>query len=201
MATTLNVDDMKSKLVGGGARPNLFKVVPTWPSGVPHPTGDTASFMIKMASLPGSTIANIEVPFRGRKLQVAGDRTFDPWSITVINDNDFKIRNAFESWMRKMNDHVENTGEMDPARYYSTFTVIQLDKQGNDIRTYEIHGIFPTSLSPIELDYGAESTIEEFTVEFQVQYWTNDKSTPKVGGKTKDFAQQIKQRIGGRYGL
>ena len=189
--TTLNVDDMKAKLIGGGARPNLFKVVPTWPSRVSHPGGELTSFMIKMASLPASTVANIEVPFRGRKLQVAGDRTFDPWSITVINDNDFKIRNAFESCMGLLNDHVENTGEMNPSRYYSTFTVIQLDKKGNEIRTYEIHGIFPTSLSAIELDYGAESTIEEFTVEFQVQYWTNDKSTPKVGGKPAFKRQPI----------
>ena len=196
--TTLNVDDMKAQLIGGGSRPNLFKVQMSWPGGIgiSKPNNEKASFMCKMASLPGSTVANIEVPFRGRKLQVAGDRTFDPWSITVINDNDFKIRNAFESWMGLLNDHVENTGKMDPKHYYSTMAVIQLDKEGNEIREYEIHGVWPTSLSAIELDYGAESTIEEFTVEFQVQYWTNDKSTPKVGGKSKFEAPNLN-----RFGL
>ena len=188
MATTLNVDDMKAKLIGGGARPNLFKVLMTFPSrlGISKPNNELASFMCKMASLPASTVANIEVPFRGRKLQVAGDRTFDPWSITVINDNDFSIRNAFEQWMQGLNDHVENTGAMKPEDYYSTMTVIQVDKQGNDIREYTIHGVFPTALGAIELDYGAENTIEEFTVEFQVQYWTNKDSAPATGQKDFD---------------
>ena len=185
--TTLNVDDMKAKLIGGGARPNLFKVDINFPGGlsIERPNRELVSFMCKMASLPMSTMASIEVPFRGRKLMVAGDRTFDPWSITVINDNDFKIRNAFEQWMNGLNDHVENTGEMNPAAYYSTATVYQLDKQGNEIRDYEIHGIFPTSLSAIELDYGAENSIEEFTVEFQVQYWTQGKSAPATGNRPK----------------
>jgi len=191
MATTLNVDDMKAKLIGGGARPNLFKVDINFPGGlsIERPNRELVSFMCKMASLPMSTMATIEVPFRGRKLQVAGDRTFDPWSITVINDNDFKIRNAFEQWMNGLNDHVENTGAMTPADYYSTATVTQLDKQGAEIRAYEIHGIFPTSLSAIELDYGAESTIEEFTVEFQVQYWTSDKSAPATGRKANTVSR------------
>ena len=185
MATTLNVDDMKSKLIGGGARPNLFKVAITnWPMAT-NPGNELFSFMCKMASLPVSTMASIEVPFRGRKLMVAGDRTFDPWSITVINDNDFKIRNAFEEWMNGLNDHVENTGAMNPSDYDATMRVIQLDKQGNDIREYQIHGVFPTSLSAMELDYGAESTIGEFTVEFQVQYWTQDNSAPATGSVGK----------------
>jgi hypothetical protein len=187
MATTLNIDDMKAKLQGGGARPNLFKVQMSWPKGVAidAPNSELASFMCKMASLPASTVANIEVPFRGRKLQVAGDRTFDPWSITVINDNDFSIRNAFEQWMNGLNDHVENTGILNPKDYYSTMNVIQLDKQGDEIREYEIHGVFPTSLSAIELDYGSENTIEEFTVEFQVQYWTNKDSAASTGNRKR----------------
>ena len=178
----LGVDDMKAKLIGGGARPNLFKVTMAFPSYVTANV-ELASYMCKASSMPASIIASIEVPFRGRQLKVAGDRTFDPWSVTVINDTDFNVRNSFEQWMNGLNDHVENTGEMNPADYYSTATVTQLDKQGAEIRAYEIHGIFPTSLSAIELDYGAESTIEEFTVEFQVQYWApstknNTSTTP-----------------------
>jgi hypothetical protein len=129
--------------------------------------------MIKMASLPSSTIANIEVPFRGRKLQVAGDRTFDPWSITVINDNDFDVRHAFEQWMNGINSNAGNTGAISPASYMAQMYVQQLDKKGKPIRTYTMHEVFPTSLSAIELDYGAENTIEEFTVEFQVNWWTH----------------------------
>jgi len=152
--------------------------------------------MCKMASLPASTVANIEVPFRGRKLQVAGDRTFDPWSITVINDNDFSIRNAFEEWMNGLNDHVENTGAMKPSDYYGSMDVHQLDKQGNRIRSYTIHGVWPTSLSAMELDYGAESTIGEFTVEFQVQYWTNSDSAAATGSKPKIKPGASRPRVG-----
>ncbi len=187
MANTLNVDDMKSRLIGGGSRPNLFKVFVGWPKAVrvKRPNLETTSLMCKMASLPSSTIANIEVPFRGRKLQVAGDRTFDPWSVTFINDNDFSIRNAFEQWMNGLNDHVENTGAMNPSDYDATMRVIQLDKQGNDVREYQIQGVWPTSLSAMELDYGAESTIGEFTVEFQVMYWTTDGSAAATGSVPK----------------
>ena len=185
---------MKAKLVGGGARPNLFFVQLGFPTslGITSPGSDEdVSFMVKMASLPGSTVANIEVPFRGRKLQVAGDRTFDPWSITVINDNDFKIRNSFEQWMNAINDHVTNTGALEPASYMAEMRVTQLDKKGDPQREYVIHNAFPTALGAIELDYGAESTIEEFTVEFQIMHWTS------VGAPGNDGGANIAGLLGG----
>ena len=172
----LGVDDMKAKLVGGGARPNLFKVTMAFPSYV---TADVslASYMCKAASLPASTIANIEVPFRGRKLQIAGDRSFEPWSVTVINDTDFNVRNSFEQWMNGINQHEENTGLTQPSSYMADMVVEQLDKDGSVKKYYDIRGCFPTNLGAIELSYETGDTIEEFEVELQVQYWESNKTT------------------------
>ena len=172
----LGVDDMKAKLVGGGARPNLFKVTMGFPSYV---TADVslASYMCKAASMPASTIAAIPVPFRGRNLQIAGDRTFEPWNITVINDTDYNVRNSFEQWMNGINQHKENTGLTQPSSYMADMVVEQLDKDGTVKKTYNIRGTFPTSLGAIEVDYSSENVIEEFTVELQVQYWESNKTT------------------------
>ena len=172
----LGVDDMKAKLVGGGARPNLFKVTMGFPSYV---TADVslASYMCKAASLPASTIAPIMVPFRGRQLQIAGDRTFEAWNITVINDTDFNVRNSFEQWMNGINQHELNTGLTQPSSYMADMIVEQLDKDGTVKKKYDIRGTFPTSLGAIELAYTDENTIEEFTVELQVQYWESNKTT------------------------
>ena len=172
----LGVDDMKAKLVGGGARPNLFKVTMGFPSYV---TADVslASYMCKAASLPASTIAPIPVPFRGRNLQIAGDRTFEPWNITVINDTDFNVRNSFEQWMNGINQHEENTGLTQPSSYMADMVVEQLDKVGTVKKKYDIRGTFPTSLGAIEVSYEQENVIEEFTVELQVQYWESNKTT------------------------
>jgi hypothetical protein len=172
----LGVDDMKAKLVGGGARPNLFKVTMGFPSYV---TADVslASYMCKAASMPASTIAPIMVPFRGRQLQIAGDRTFEAWNITVINDTDFNVRNSFEQWMNGINQHETNTGLTQPSSYMADMIVEQLDKDGTVKKKYDIRGTFPTSLGAIELAYTDENTIEEFTVELQVQYWESNKTT------------------------
>ena len=172
----LGVDDMKAKLVGGGARPNLFKVTMNFPSFV---TADTslASYMCKAASLPAGAIAAIEVPFRGRKLQIAGDRTFEPWNITVINDTDFNVRNSFEQWMNGINQHEANTGLTQPSSYMADMVVEQLDKDGSVKKYYDIRGTFPTSLGAIEVGYDQENVIEEFTVELQIQYWESNKTT------------------------
>ena len=172
----LGVDDMKAKLVGGGARPNLFKVTMNFPSYV---TADTslASYMCKAASFPASTIAPIPVPFRGRQLQIAGDRIFEPWTITVINDTDFNVRNSFEQWMNGINQHEENTGLTQPSSYMADMIVEQLDKDGTVKKKYDIRGTFPTTLGAIEVGYDQENVIEEFTVELQVQYWESNKTT------------------------
>lgn len=173
----MSLDTFKAKLRGGGARPNLFKVT------IPFPVatgGDTelTSFMVKGASLPSSVINPIEVPYRGRKLKVAGDRTFEPWTITVINDNDMGIRNAFERWMNLINRNVSNTSayvDGNSLNYYSDVYVDQLDRNQVAIPTksYEIIGAFPTNIGAIDLNYETNDTVEEFTVELNYQYWTS----------------------------
>ena len=172
----LGVDDFKAKLTGGGARPNLFKATLGFPGFVTADV-ENASFMVKAASLPSSVINPIMVPFRGRQLQIAGDRTFEPWTITVINDTNFDVRNSFEEWMNGINQHNANTGMTNPSDYMADMIISQLDKDGTDVKTYNIRGCFPTNLGPIELSYDTENTIEEFTVELQVQYWESDKTT------------------------
>ena len=169
----LGVDDFKSKLVGGGARANLFKVTLNYPSYV---SGDVelTSFMCKGAQLPASIIAPVPVLFRGRQLQLAGDRSFEPWSVTVINDSGMEVRNAMERWMNGMNSNVSNEGLSNPVDYMADAVVEQLDKGGNVTKKYDFRGVFPTNVAAIDLSYDNENAIEEFAVEFQIQYWESD---------------------------
>jgi hypothetical protein len=169
----LGVDDFKSKLRGGGARPNLFKTTVNFPG---YAGGDVelTSFLCKTAQLPASTMNVFEVPFRGRQLKMAGDRTFEPWSITIINDTDFSIRNAMERWMNGINAHQQNTGLSNPVDYQADLIIEQLDRDGSTLKTYNFRGCFPTSVSAIDVSYETVDAIEEFTVEFQIQYWESD---------------------------
>tara|TARA_B100000131_G_scaffold88797_1_gene85628 strand:+ start:1360 stop:1887 length:528 start_codon:yes stop_codon:yes gene_type:complete len=166
----LGVDDFKAKLRGGGARPNLFKATINFPG---YANGDVelTSFLCEAAQLPGSIMGTIIVPFRGRQLKMAGDRTFDVWTPTIINDTDFNVRNAMERWMNGMNAHSANTGLTNPVDYEADLTVDQIDKDGSTLKSYSFRGCFPTAIAPIDLSYGLENDIERFTVEFQVQYW------------------------------
>ena len=127
------ITDFKSKLTGGGARSNLFEVVLSFPNIAQADTNvlDKSRFLVKTAALPASNIAPLDVAFRGRVLKVAGDRTFDSWTITVINDTDFSIRSAFENWMNKINRLSDNTGNTDPAAYQADAFVYQLDRDGS----------------------------------------------------------------------
>ena len=179
------ISNFKSKLTGGGARANLFEVVLTFPD-VAQPDSavlDKARFLVKGANLPASNVAQIEVPFRGRVLKIAGDRTFDSWTVTVINDTDFAIRSAFERWSNTINRLSDNTGLTNPADYQSDAYVYQLDRDGSKLRSYRFYDTFPTQVGPIELSYDAQG-IQEFTVELQVQYWEAIKgSGPNAGGE------------------
>lgn len=169
----LGVDDFKAKLKGGGARANLFQATINFPA---YADGDAelTSFMCEAAQLPGSTMGFIEVPFRGRRLKLSGDRTFEPWTVTIINDTEMSIRNAMERWMNGMNSHSTNTGLANPLAYEADLKVDQLDKANEVIKTYNLRGAFPTAVSPIDLSYAAENEIERFTVEFQFQYWESN---------------------------
>ena len=177
------ISDFKSKLTGGGARANLFEVVLTFPDAA-QPAQDVldkSRFLVKGARLPASNIAQIEVPFRGRVLKIAGDRTFDSWTVTVINDTDFSIRSAFENWMNTIKKLDNNTGLVNPADYQADAYVYQLDRDGQDLRAYRFYDTFPTQVGPIELSYDAQG-IQEFTVELQVQYIEILKGDSPVSG-------------------
>ena len=169
----LGVDDFKSKLTGGGARSNMFKVTCNFPG---YAQGDVelTSFLCKGANLPASILNPVEVNFRGRKLQMAGDRTFEPWTVTIINDVDFSVRNAFERWSNGINQHADGRGLANPTEYMADMIVEQLNKNGDSVKRYDIRGTFPTNISEIELSYDNENQIEEFTVELQVQYWESN---------------------------
>ncbi len=167
------ISDFKSRLSGGGARPNLFEVELAFPDAVAieNDVLQKARFLVKAAALPASTIAPIDVPFRGRILKIAGDRTFETWTITVINDTDFSLRSAFEKWMNTINKMSDATGVVDPEAYQKDATVKQLDRDGSVLRSYKFWDIFPTNISTIDVSYETTDTIEEFTVEMQVQWW------------------------------
>ena len=179
------ITDFKSKLTGGGARPNLFEVVLNFPTAAKadSTTLDKARFLVKGANLPASNVTPVEVAFRGRTLRLAGDRTFESWTITVINDTDFAIRSAFEKWTNYMNRLSDATGTTDPALYQADAFVYQLNRDGSILRAYHFYDLFPTSVSAINLAYETEA-IQEFTVEMQVHWWEAIKgSSPAAGGE------------------
>jgi hypothetical protein len=199
MAGKHTLSDFKTALKGGGARPNLFQV--TIPGTIPgggFGNGEHFSILCKAAALPASNIAPIDVPFRGRIFKVAGDRTFDTWTITIINDEDFAIRKGMENWMRVIAQYADGSGATNPGGtndgYMRKAKVEQLGRSasstGNSASggglvvkaTYEFHDIFPTNISQIDLSYDTSDTIEEFTVEFQVQYWTPFASSGSTAG-------------------
>lgn len=169
----LGVDDFKAKLKGGGARANLFKATINFP-GYAAGNVELTSFMCRAAALPASTLNAIEVPFRGRQLKIAGDRTFETWTTTIINDTDFGTRDALERWMNGINSHTTNIGFTNPQTYQADLLVDQLDKDESVLKRYIFRGCFPTNISSIELSYDTQDAIEEFTCEFQVQYWESN---------------------------
>jgi len=178
------VTEFKSNLKQGGARSSLFNVEFQYPSGIsarPSPP-DQASFLVKTATIPASTVGSFDVFYHGKAIHVAGDRTFDTWDTTIINDEDFGIRNTLESWMAAISDHSLNTrdksvfatsgdqAEGDSAKYKSTLQVQQLSKAGEDLRTYIFKGAWPSALSTINLDWSS-SEIEEFTCTWMYDSW------------------------------
>ena len=184
MATRANqtISTFKSKLIGGGARPNLFEVeIAKFPDSVTGWSADDFKFMCKAAALPAQNIASIDVPFRGRTFKVAGDRTIDTWTVTIINDESFNLRRAFEEWTEQIAKLDNNLGSTQPASYMVNAIVYQLGRGETKSSTtnagtknavlskYKFIDIFPTNVSQIDLSYDSTDTIEEFTVEFQVQ--------------------------------
>ena len=173
-----NINDFKARLSGGGARANQFKVTMPFPgySAVGGETADLA-FLCSAAALPGSNVAVTPVNFRGRILNLTGDRTFNPWSITVMNDTDFKLYRAFERWMNGINNMTDNEGITNPADYQVDGFIDHLDRNGSTLKSYTYRGLFPTALASIALDYSTNDAIEKFDVTFQIQYFETDTTT------------------------
>ena len=175
MAITSNVSSFLTQ-VKQGVRPNMFQVDITFP-GTVEADQTLVSYMCKSAALPASNIGVIEVPFRGRTVKIAGDRTFDNWSATFINDKEMKSRSYFEKWLNEINTHKANTSNIqDPTVYGRSVVIKQLEKDnspaGDELRSYKLWYAFPISTSAIDLAYDSNDQIEEFSVEFQYSYWT-----------------------------
>ena len=210
-----SIDQFKAKVGADFARPNLFQVDLNFPSFVTGTTStgnsesataltEQGNLLVRAANLPSSQIGIVEVPFRGRVLKIAGDRTFEPWTITIQNDTGFVLRNAFEVWLQKIQAYNENyttwsagsnaDGNADKLNYFADMYVTQLARDARAdggggtgggatghkaIRKYKFVNAFPSNLAAIDLDFGNNDAIEEFTVELQVQYWEPvDISTP-----------------------
>ena len=198
------IQSFKSRVAGDFSRPNLFKCVVDFPTGV---TGkDEASklgeFTVRAANLPATQLGIVEVPYRGRVLKIAGDRTFEPWTITIMNDKNFVLRNAFESWAQGVQEYTQNvtTVVTDVNSYFKDMRVIQYDRFGdlkdsadaeaepNVLAEYRFYDTFPTNVAAIDLDYGSNDAISEFTVELQVQYWK-----PVYKGEKTEGGSQVKK--------
>jgi hypothetical protein len=181
---SFNVDTFRTAMKNDGARPNLFEVTLQFPSFVELGglAGSQSRFFVKTAQLPGTTIGAVTVPYFGREVKVAGNRIFADWTVSVLNDEDFAIRNAFERWHRGINGNVTNLRELgaistSPAAPGTSYAVdaevIQYAKiGGSPIKKYKFIGMFPNDISPIDLDWGANDTIEEYAITLSYQYWT-----------------------------
>ena len=177
-----NIGAFKQALVGGGARANLYQVTCNSPRVAPDLPGISGAdskmqFLCRAAQLPASTMGTTPAFFRGRTVNIAGDRTFEPWVITVYNDTDFMIRRSMETGMREQNSHEANTGEQRPEQYKAELKVEQLDKNGVVLYSYQFIGAFPTGVSAIDLAYDANDQIEEFSIEWQYDYWESGAAT------------------------
>ena len=166
------IDDFKANLIGGGARPNQFRVTITPPPGIAIGLDvRRSSFLAKASNLPGQTLGEIPIPFRGRNIYIAGDREFETWSTTFINDTDFMVRNAIERWMNGINDTVENTGVSSPAEYSADLFVEQLDRDDTILKSYIFRNAYPLTTAQIDVAADTTNTIEEFEVTWRYQHF------------------------------
>jgi hypothetical protein len=179
-----NINNIRSNLVAGGARPTLFQVVITNPI---SPVADlSVPFMVQAAQIPSFNLGTIEVPYMGRKIKEAGDRTFEPWTVTVMNDETFNIRDAMEAWnnaINRLERNVRDTGSSNSLSYKSQAIVTQFSKTGSVIREYQFNGIYPAIISPIDLDWNNTDTIETFSVTFDYdEFFVIPGATGSAGG-------------------
>ena len=192
------VQEFRSQMEYDGARPNLFECELTFPflSRVDGDPQRKFTFMCRAAQLPGTAINSVPMMYFGRELKFAGNRTFPEWTVTIINDEDFVIRKAFERWLNGINSHVENirdpqfvngqgfgggaggAGTISGAGYQQDAYVTQFAKTGESIKGYKFVGLFPIDVSPIDVDWGSNDNIEEYAVTFAYQWWESNDDNP-----------------------
>jgi hypothetical protein len=177
-----NVAEFRANMIGDGARPNLFSVSLVFPTIATNGTaaGQQTTFMAKSAQLPGSTVGTVPVFYFGRELKFAGNRTFTDWTLQIINDENFLIRNSLESWMNSINSHAGNVrtdAAASPSSYTVDAIVTQYGKTGNVLKEYKFVGLFPLDIAPIDLDWGSNDVIEEYSTTFAFQYWESNTTT------------------------
>ena len=179
-----NIQEFRGQMQRDGARPNLFECEMSFPA-IARADTRKFTFMCRSAQLPGSSIGSVIVPYFGREVKMAGNRVFQDWTVTIINDEDFSIRNSMERWMDAINSHFGNrraTTFATTLSYTTDANVFQFGKTGNRIKNYQFVGMFPIDVAPIDLDWGANDTIEEYAVTFQYQYWlSNTTDLPSSG--------------------
>lgn len=175
--------DFKAQMIGGGARPNQFRVELAFPNYVSAGAlvGLNSQFMCKAAQLPASQLENLPVFYRGRPVNFAGERTFFPWTVSVYNDTTFSVRNAMETWSDGILNHGQTEGRVNPRDYQVDMLVHQLDRNGAIVKTYKFVDAYPTVVGQIQLDFEANNQIEIFDVELTYNYWVSDTSTPSEG--------------------
>ena len=197
----MNVNDFSSKLIGGGVRPHLFEVTGSLGGSTPQ-QDQLIPFMVKAAQLPASTVGMIEVPYRGRKIKIPGDRTFAEWTITVIADGNFELRDGFEDWMSRINSHagnVSNDAAHRPGQstgpVYADWEINQLARDGSVLKSYKLMHCFPTEVSAMDVSYETTDSIHEFTVTLQYSYWTALGKKSSFGGSVTDGDQPSGQKF------
>jgi hypothetical protein len=181
-STSFNVETFKATLTNGGARPNQFSVLLSFPTYVSlAPTAVArAPFLVSVAELPGSVVPPATVLYRGRAVNFAGDRTFAPWTITVLNDSDFSIRSALEQWMNGVDNLSQKLGYLRPSEYQRDLSISQLDRNGNILKSYTLINAMPVDVSAVGMDFGANDVISTFTTTFVFQHYvTGGGSAPQ----------------------
>ena len=173
-----NIDDFKARLKGGGARLNQFKVTMPFP-GFAAVGGETEemAFLCHSTTLPAHTIGEVDIDFRGRKLYMAGDRSFASWTTQVYNDTDYKVYRAVERWMNGMNNITDNEGLTNPSDYQVDAFIDHLDRNGTTLKSYTFRGLFPTTLPGFNLDSTASTSVVDFDVTWRYQYFETDTTT------------------------
>lgn len=176
---SFNPAEFRANLIGDGARPNLFQVSLVFPGFTTDASNSSrsVSFLAKSAQIPGSSMGTVPLFYFGRELKFPGNRNFADWTITVINDENFQVRKAFESWLNALNSHASNLrsgAALNAGGYSVDAKVDQYDKSGNIIKTYKFVGAFPVELSPIDLDWSSNDSIEEFSATLAYQWWESD---------------------------